>query len=100
MCAEPFRQFLCVSYDATEYTRVYDKDALKKHFAEERDEIKKARRERLHRLEEYRENLLHDIEDERRRKERETDLIKRDSHGFDENSFIGHPYHGQQRKNK
>lgn len=97
---DAFRQFLCVSYDATEYTRVYDKDALKKHFAEERDEIKKARRERHQRLEEYRENLLHHIEDERRRKERETDLIKRDSHGFDENSFIGHPYHGQQRKNK
>lgn len=95
-----FKQFLCVSYDATEYTRVYDKDALKKHFAEERDEIKKARRERSQYLEEYRENLLHHIEDERRRKERETDLIKRDSHGFDENSFIGHPYHGQQRKNK
>lgn len=95
-----FREFLCVSYDATEYTRVYNKDVLKKHFAEKRDEIKKARRERTQRLEEYRENLLHHIEDERRRKERETDLIKRDSHGFDENSFIGHPYHGQQRKNK
>ena len=95
-----FREFLCVSYDATEYIRVYDKDALKKHFAEERDEIKKTRRERLHQLEEYRETLLHNIEDERRRKEREIDLIKRDSHGFDKNSFIGHPYHGQQRKNK
>ena len=97
---DSFRQFLCVSYDATEYTRVYDKDELKKHFAEERDEIKKARRERAQRLEEYRENLLHSIEDERKRKERQEDLIKRDSHGFDENSFIGHPYHGQKRKNK
>ena len=95
-----FRQFLCVSYDATEYTRVYDKDELKKHFAEERDEIKKARREHSHYLEEYRENLLHNIEDERRCKERQEDLIKRDSHGFDKNSFIGYPYHGQQRKNK
>ena len=95
-----FREFLCVSYDATEYIRVYDKDALKKHFAEKRDEIKKTRRDRLHQLEEYRETLLHNIEDERRRKEREIDLIKRDSHGFDKNSFIGHPYHGQQRKNK
>ena len=95
-----FRQFICISYDATDYIRVYDKDALKKHFAEERDEIKKTRRERLHQLEEYRETLLHNIEDERRRKEREIDLIKRDSHGFDKNSFIGHPYHGQQRKNK
>lgn len=95
-----FKQFLCVSYDATNYTRVYDKDTLKKHFAEEHDEIKKARREQSRYREEYRENLLHNIEDERRRKERQEDLIKRDSHGFDENSFIGHPYHGQQRKNK
>ena len=95
-----FRQFICVSYDATNYTRVYDKDTLKKHFAEEHDEIKKVRREHSRYLEEYRENLLHNIEDERRCKERQEDLIKRDSHGFDENSFIGHPYHGQQRKNK
>ena len=75
---DSFRQFLCVSYDATEYTRVYDKDELKKHFAEERDEIKKKRRERLCYLEEYRENLLHRIEDERKRKERQEDLIKKD----------------------
>lgn len=97
---DTFREFLYEYYDATEYTVVYDKDELKKHFAEKSDKNKKARREYLQQLEEYRENLLHNIEKERKRKEIQTNLIKRDSHGFDENSFIGHPYHGQQRKNK
>jgi hypothetical protein len=31
--------------------------------------------------------------------EREIDLIKRDAHGFDDNSFKGIEYHGQKRKN-
>lgn len=26
------------------------------------------------------------------------DIVDRDRHGFDENSFIGEPYHGQKRK--
>jgi hypothetical protein len=26
------------------------------------------------------------------------DIVDRDRHGFDENSFIGGPYHGQKRK--
>ena len=97
---DTFREFLYESYDATEYIVVYDKDELKKHSAEKSDKNKKVRREYLQHLEKYRENLLHNIEEERKRKEIQTNLIKRDSHGFDENSFVGHPYHGQQRKNK
>lgn len=33
-------------------------------------------------------------------KDKERDLIARDAHGFDENSFKGSEYHGQKRKNK
>jgi hypothetical protein len=38
-------------------------------------------------------------DDEKRKiEERQTDLIKRDSHGFDDESFKGYWYHGQKRK--
>ena len=39
-------------------------------------------------------------DEQRRIKERETDLVKRDSHGFNDESFKGEYYHGQKRKKK
>lgn len=39
-------------------------------------------------------------EEERLKKQKEEDLLKRDSHGFDEESFKGLEYHGQKRKLK
>ena len=44
------------------------------------------------------ETLLHDLENEKKRKELVKNIVDRDRHGFDENSFIGEPYHGQKRK--
>ena len=38
-------------------------------------------------------------DDEKRKiEERQSDLIKRDNHGFDDESFKGYWYHGQKRK--
>ena len=37
-------------------------------------------------------------EEKNRIKEEETDIIKRDAHGFDDKSFKGEEYHGQNRK--
>lgn len=50
--------------------------------------------------EKERDELLHNIISERKRKEKERDLINRDRLGFDEYSFIGESYHGQQRKKR
>lgn len=42
-------------------------------------------------------SFLTDSEKEKR-KQRAIDLVNRDRHGFDDESFTGMPYHGQQRK--
>ena len=49
---------------------------------------------------EYCENLLYSIEYSRKKKEDDINIIDRDRLGFDDNSFKGDAYHGQQRKKK
>lgn len=69
-----------------------------RYYAELEDSRKKTERERKKRIKEQQENLLHDITEIRKRKELEKNLIDRDRHGFDDESFKGDFYHGQKRK--
>lgn len=73
--------------------------SYKRYKQEERKFHKKLDRQKEKEKKEIQYSFL--TKDEQRRiKERETDLIKRDSHGFDDESFKGEHYHGQKRKNK
>ena len=76
-------------YKSPEY-RKWKKETLKQK--------KKEYREHLKNWELKNETLLHDLENEKKRKELVKNIVDRDRHGFDENSFIGEPYHGQKRK--
>ena len=67
---------------------------------ERQDKKHKEQREYKRQKDEYNESLLYCIEYNRKRKEEEKNNIDRDRLGFDENSFIGEGYHGQQRKKK
>lgn len=77
-------------YKSPEY-RQWKKETLKQK--------KKEYRERLKERELRNETLLRDLE-QRKKKEREKNIVDRDRLGFDEKSFMGEPYHGQKRKNK
>lgn len=76
-------------YKSPEY-RKWKKETLKQK--------KKEHRDRLKNWELKNETLLHDLENEKKRKELVKNIVDRDRLGFDENSFIGEPYHGQKRK--
>jgi hypothetical protein len=64
----------------------------------------KLRKQRLIRKKEWKEKLqkvyCFKTQEELLRRQTAEDLRKRDSHGFDKHSFMGNPYHGQQRKKK
>lgn len=72
----------------------------KQYKKECQDKKHKKDRECRKRNEEYNENILYCIEYDRKKKEHDKDIVDRDRLGFDENSFKGEPYHGQQRKKK
>lgn len=76
-------------YKSPEY-RKWKKETLKQK--------KKEYREHLKNWEVKNETLLHDLENEKKRKELVKNIVDRDRLGFDENSFMGEPYHGQKRK--
>ena len=95
--------------DFIEFCFVIDKDVEKYVYDERTKEGKRWKAEKKHAQskkereieKEHKlkyETLLHDIENEKKYKERLKDIVDRDRHGFDENSFIGEPYHGQKRK--
>ena len=67
---------------------------------ERQDKEHKERREYKKQKDEYNESLLYCLEYNRKRREEEKNIIDRDRLGFDDNSFIGEGYHGQQRKKK
>lgn len=78
-----------------------EKSADYKQYKKEcRDKKNKADRERRNLIEEYNDNILMYLEYNRKKKEEDKNIIDRDRLGFDENSFKGEPYHGQQRKKK
>lgn len=68
--------------------------------AEHDDFIKKQERERRKITEEQRENLLHYLESQKKLKETTNNEVTRDRLGFNEESFVGEPYHGQKRKKR
>ena len=95
--------------DFIEFCFVIDKDIEKYVYDERTKEGKRWKAEKKHAQSKKEreiekenklkyETLLHDIEAEKKYKERAKDIVDRDRHGFDENSFIGEPYHGQKRK--
>lgn len=72
-----------------------------KQIKAEHDAFKrKEKREREKLAEEQRENLLHYLEAQKKQRDLEKDIISRDRHGFDEESFKGEFYHGQKRKKR
>ena len=87
-----------IASGGTIYYFDYKSPEYKQWKKETQDAKKKEQREFKKKREERYENLLHDIEAEKKYKERAKDIVDRDRHGFDENSFIGEPYHGQKRK--
>ena len=67
---------------------------------ERQDKKHKERRDYKRQKDEYNESLLYCLESDRKRREEEKNIIDRDRLGFDDNSFKGEGYHGQQRKKK
>lgn len=101
-------------YDTREYAKscfslcednivyVFDgKSSEFRRYKKERlDKSHKDYREKKKLEKEYCENLLYSIEYSRKKKADDINIIDRDRLGFDDNSFKGEGYHGQQRKNK
>ena len=71
-----------------------------KYKAEEKDRKNKKEREKKKLNEETISTLLWSIEDKRKADELAKNIINRDRHGFDDESFKGEFYHGQKRKKK
>ena len=71
-----------------------------KYKAEEKDRKNKEEREKKKLNEETISTLLWSIEDKRKADELAKNIINRDRHGFDDESFKGEFYHGQKRKKK
>ena len=72
----------------------------KKIWSETEDAKKKRQRENEMLREQQKDGLIQYIEWQRKSKEQQNDLITRDRHGFDDESFKGEFYHGQKRKKK
>ena len=72
----------------------------KQYKKERQDKKHKERRDYKRQKDAYNESLLYCLEYDRKRREEEKNIIDRDRLGFDENSFKGEGYHGQQRKKK
>ena len=92
----------CFVMNEENVVHVFDaKSSEYKQYKKERqDKKQKERREYKRQKDEYNESLLLYIEYNRKRREEEKNIIDRDRLGFDDNSFIGEGYHGQQRKKK
>ena len=101
-------------YDTREYAKscfsLYE-DNIAYVFDEKSSEFRRYKKERLDRIhkkeresdklkKEYHDSLLYSIEYSRKKKEDDINIIDRDRLGFDDDSFNGGGYHGQQRKNK
>ncbi len=92
----------CFVMNEENVVHVFDaKSSEYKQYKKERqDKKQKERREYKSQKDEYNESLLLYREYNRKRKEEEKNIIDRDRLGFDDNSFVGEGYHGQQRKKK
>ena len=92
----------CFVMNEENIVHVFDANSseYRQYKKERQDKEHKERREYKKQKDEYNESLLFCIEYNRKRKEEEKNNIDRDRLGFDENSFIGEGYHGQQRKKK
>ena len=103
-----------VVYDTREYAKscfsLYE-DNIAYVFDGKSSEFRRYKKERLDRIhkkeresdklkKEYNESLLYSIEYSRKKKEDDINIIDRDRLGFDDDSFKGDGYHGQQRKKK
>ena len=97
-----FNEYTCSLFrekDITEYKRYYKGEKeFHKFYAEREDSTRKINRERKRKKQIWEENLLHAIEENRKQQELAKNIIDRDRLGFNEESFIGEPYHGQKRK--
>lgn len=89
-----------VHYMVWRYSWSKGESGYKKVRAETEDAKKKRERENKILREEYKDNLIQYLEWKRKEKELTNDIITRDRHGFDEESFKGEFYHGQKRKKK
>lgn len=71
-----------------------------RHYAEEKKRVRKFEREHKKQMEEKNRWILYRIETIKKEKEKQINTVTRDRLGFNEESFIGEPYHGQKRKKK
>ena len=71
-----------------------------RYCAEKKKRDRKSERERKKRREEKNQWILYKMEAMKKEKEEQLNTITRDRLGFNEESFIGEPYHGQKRKKK
>ena len=89
------------AYEYRKFDTLYEgTNEYKQYIKEQEDAKRKAERERKKERNEYLDNLLWTIEQRKKIAARVKDIIDRDRLGFDEQSFIGEPYHGQKRKKK
>ena len=92
----------CFVMNEENVVHVFDANSseYRQYKKERQDKKQKERREYKRQKDNYNESLLYCLEYNRKRKEEEKNIIDRDRLGFDDNSFIGEGYHGQQRKKK
>ena len=92
----------CFVMNEENVVHVFDANSseYRQYKKERRDKKQKERREYKRQKDNYNESLLYCLEYNRKRREEEKNIIDRDRLGFDDNSFIGEGYHGQQRKKK
>lgn len=92
----------CFVMNEENVVHVFDANSseYRQYKKERQDKKQKERREYKRQKDNYNESLLYCLEYNRKRREEEKNIIDRDRLGFDDNSFIGEGYHGQQRKKK
>ena len=71
-----------------------------RYYAEEKKRTRKFERECRKQREEKNKWILYRIEAMKKEKEEQLNTVTRDRLGFNEESFIGEPYHGQKRKKR
>lgn len=86
--------------DNVVYTFDANSSEYRQYKKERADQKHKERRDYKKQKDEYNESLLYCLESDRKRREEEKNIIDRDRLGFDDNSFKGEGYHGQQRKKR
>lgn len=87
-------------YKCDSYTYERGSKECSRYFAEQAKMQRKLKREREKREEEENKRILYRIEAMKKEKEEQLNTVTRDRLGFNEESFIGEPYHGQKRKKK